>query len=227
MLSEVFLAGVRELPQKNLALEILRKLLNDQIAVRARQNVVESRAFSERLQRAIIQYQNRAIDSAEALQQLIELAREMREAHQRGERLGLGEDELAFYDALEVNDSIVNMLGDATLCDIARELVQLMRQNVTVDWTVRETARATCVSSSSACCASTTIHLRSRTKQRRRSSSRRRRSVRIGQRLESHRLPCRHGVRHGVPRMLCCGWRGQRFTDGSAGRDCYSQGKGS
>ena len=142
ILSDAFLAEVKGLPQKNLALETLRKLLNGEIAVRARKNLIESRSFSARLQEAILKYQNRAIDTAEAIQQLIDLARDMREAHRRGEDLGLSEDELAFYDALEVNDSAVKVLGDETLRTIARDLVRLMRENVTVDWTVRETARA-------------------------------------------------------------------------------------
>jgi type I restriction enzyme R subunit len=110
--------------------------------LRARHNLIESRTFSQRLQEAITKYQNRAITTAEAIQQLIELAKEMRAAHRRGGDLGLTEDELAFYDALEVNDSAVKVLGDETLRTIARELVQLMRANVTVDWTMRENARA-------------------------------------------------------------------------------------
>jgi type I restriction enzyme R subunit len=142
ILSNDFLEEVRGIPQKNLALEMLRKLLNDEIKVRSRRNVVQSRTFSEMLENSIRRYQNRSIESAQVLQELIELAKEIREANQRGENLGLSEDELAFYDALEVNDSEVQVLGDETLKAIARELVIAVRRNVSIDWTERETVRA-------------------------------------------------------------------------------------
>ena len=142
ILSDEFLQEVRDLPQRNLALELLRKLLNDEIKVTARKNTVQARSFREMLERGIRQYQNRSIESAEIIEELIELAREMRDAHKRGENLGLTEDELAFYDALEVNDSAVKVLGDETLRTIARELVETVRKNVTIDWTVRENVRA-------------------------------------------------------------------------------------
>src|SRR6266567_1761715 len=142
ILSDEFLQEVRDLPQRNLALELLRKLLNDEIKVTARKNMVQARSFREMLERGIRQYQNRSIESAEIIEELIELAREMRDAHKRGENLGLTEDELAFYDALEVNDSAVKVLGDETLRTIARELVETIRKNVTIDWTVRENVRA-------------------------------------------------------------------------------------
>jgi type I restriction enzyme R subunit len=142
ILSDEFLQEVRDLPQRNLALELLRKLLNDEIKVTARKNTVQARSFREMLERGIRQYQNRSLESAEIIEELIELAREMRDAHKRGENLGLNEDELAFYDALEVNDSAVKVLGDETLCTIARELVETIRKNVTIDWTVRESVRA-------------------------------------------------------------------------------------
>ncbi len=142
ILSDEFLQEVRDLPQRNLALELLRKLLNDEIKVTARKNMVQARSFREMLERGIRQYQNRSIESAEIIEELIELAREMRDAHKRGENLGLTEDELAFYDALEVNDSAVKVLGDETLRTIARELVETVRKNVTIDWTVRENVRA-------------------------------------------------------------------------------------
>ncbi|MBD2079878.1 type I restriction endonuclease subunit R [Leptolyngbya sp. FACHB-17] len=142
ILSDQFLAEVRDLPQKNLALEVLRKLLNDEIRTRSRRNVVQSRHFSEMLENTIKRYQNRSIESAQVIQELIKLAEEMREANRRGEDLGLGEDELAFYDALEVNDSAVQVLGDETLRTIARELVEAVRRNVSIDWTERETVRA-------------------------------------------------------------------------------------
>ncbi|MBD2230967.1 type I restriction endonuclease subunit R [Phormidium tenue] len=142
ILSDQFLAEVRDLPQKNLALEVLRKLLNDEIKARSRKNVVQSRNFSEMLEASIRRYQNRTITSAEVIQELINLAEDMREASRRGIDLGLSEDELAFYDALEVNDSAVQVLGDETLKTIAQELVKAIRGNVTIDWTEREAVRA-------------------------------------------------------------------------------------
>jgi len=142
ILSDEFLDEVRDLPQRNLALEVLQKLLGDEIKARSRRNVVEARSFREMLERAIVAYQNRSLETAQIIEQLVELAKEMRAAHRRGEELGLTEDELAFYDALEVNDSAVKVLGDATLRTIARELVQTVKRNVTIDWTVRESVRA-------------------------------------------------------------------------------------
>jgi len=142
ILSDEFLAEVRELPQRNLALEMLKKLLNDEIKTRMRKNVVQARAFSEMLEEAVNKYHNRAIAAAEVIEELINLAKEMREAQKRGENLGLSEDEIAFYDALEVNDSAVKVLGDDTLKQIAQELVRQVRRSVSVDWTQRENARA-------------------------------------------------------------------------------------
>jgi type I restriction enzyme R subunit len=142
LLSDEFLAEVRGLPHRNLAVELLRKLLNDEIKTRAKKNLVQSRSFSELLERSVRAYQNRAIETAQVIEQLIGLAKEMREAHKRGEKLGLTDDELAFYDALEVNDSAVKVLGDETLRTIARELVEQVRRNLTIDWTVKESARA-------------------------------------------------------------------------------------
>ncbi|GAJ14561.1 unnamed protein product, partial [marine sediment metagenome] len=123
-------------------LEVLQKLLNDEIKTRARKNLVQSRSFAEMLERTIRRYQNRTIEAAQVILELIELAKEMREAKSRGEKLGLTEDEVAFYDALEVNDSAVKVLGDETLKTIAQGLVEAVRRNVTIDWTVRESARA-------------------------------------------------------------------------------------
>ena len=142
VLDDRFLAEVRDMPRRNLAVELLQKLLHDEIKTRFRRNLVESRAFSEMLQSAVIQYQNRAITSAQVIEELIRLAKELREAHQRGEELGLSEDELAFYDALETNDSAVAVLGDATLKLIAQELVETVKRNATIDWNLRESARA-------------------------------------------------------------------------------------
>ena len=130
------------MPHKNLALELLRKLINDEIRTQSRKNLVQARSFAEMLENAIRQYQNRSLETGQVIAELIELAKEMRAAHQRGETLGLTEDELAFYDALEVNDSAVKVLGDETLRTIARELVETVRRNTTIDWTMRESVRA-------------------------------------------------------------------------------------
>ena len=142
ILSEEFLAEVRGMPQRNLAVELLQKLLKGEIATRRRKNVVQARSFVEMLERTLRRYQNRAVEAAQVIEELIQLAREMRQANARGEKLGLKEDELAFYDALETNDSAVQVLGDATLREIARELVETVRGNVTIDWTLRENVRA-------------------------------------------------------------------------------------
>jgi type I restriction enzyme R subunit len=142
ILSDEFLGEVRGMPQKNLAVELLRKLLTEEIKVRSRRNLVQSRLFSEMLQKAILKYQNRAIETAAVIEELVGLARDMREAAKRGEELNLTDDEVAFYDALEVNDSAVKVLGDENLRIIARELVDTVRRNVTIDWTAREAVRA-------------------------------------------------------------------------------------
>ena len=142
ILSDEFLAEIRGLPHKNLAVEMLRKLLDGEIRTRSRKNIVQGRAFSQLLEDAIRRYQNRAIETAEVVEELIALAKDMREADRRGENLGLTEDEIAFYDALEVNDSAVKVLGDDTLRTIAQELVRTVRENVRIDWTARENVRA-------------------------------------------------------------------------------------
>ncbi|MBZ0102063.1 MAG: DUF3387 domain-containing protein, partial [Thermoanaerobaculia bacterium] len=142
ILSDEFLAEVRGLPQRNLAVELLQKLLRGEIRTRGRRNVVQAKSFAELLERALRKYQNRAIETAQVIEELIQLAKEMREADARGEALGLTDDELAFYDALETNDSAVQVLGDETLRQIARELVETVRKNVTIDWTLRENVRA-------------------------------------------------------------------------------------
>ena len=121
---------------------MLRKLLSGEIHTRGRKNVVQARSFAEMLEQVIRRYQNRAIEAAQVIEELIALARDMREAHARGEKLNLSDEELAFYDALETNDSAVKVLGDETLRTIARELVATVRGNVTIDWTLRENVRA-------------------------------------------------------------------------------------
>jgi len=142
ILSDEFLAEVRGMPQRNLAVEMLRKLIEGEIRARGRKNIVQARSFAELLGAAIRKYQNRAIETAQVIEELIRLARDMREATRRGEELGLTEDEVAFYDALEVNDSAVSVLGDETLRLIAQELVKSVRNSITIDWTVRENVRA-------------------------------------------------------------------------------------
>ena len=142
VLSDEFLAEVQGMPHRNLAVELLEKLLRGEVSTRRRKNVVQARSFAEMLEETLRRYQNRAIEAAQVIEELIELAKEMREANERGEELGLSEDELAFYDALETNDSAVQVLGDETLRDIARELVDTVRNNVTIDWTLRENVRA-------------------------------------------------------------------------------------
>src|SRR3989441_7831853 len=142
ILSEEFLAEVRGMPQRNLAVELLQKLLKGELGARRRQEVGQARAFAEMLEQTLRRYQNRAIEAAQVIEELIALAKEMREAGARGEKLNLSEDELAFYDALETNDSAVKVLGDETLRAIARELVETVRGNVTIDWTLRENVRA-------------------------------------------------------------------------------------
>ncbi len=142
ILSEDFLAEVRGMPQRNLAVELLEKLLKGELATRRRKNVVQARSFAEMLEQTIRRYQNRAIEAAQVIEELIALAKDMREAQARGDALNLSEDELAFYDALETSDSAVKVLGDQTLRTIAQELVRIVRANVTIDWTLRENVRA-------------------------------------------------------------------------------------
>lgn len=142
ILSEDFLAQVKQMPHKNLAVETLRKLLNDEIRTVSRKYLVQSKEFSKMLEEAVNRYRKHAITSAEAIEALIQLAKEMREANARGEDLGFSEDELAFYDALEVNDSAVKVLGDETLRQIALELAETIKNNIAIDWTMKESVKA-------------------------------------------------------------------------------------
>lgn len=142
ILSDQFLADVRGMKHRNLAVELLRKLLNDEVKARSRHNLVQARSFADLLEKSVRRYQSRAIEAAQVIEELIELAKEMRAAEKRGEELGLSSDELAFYDALEVSDNAVKVLGDETLRTIARELVDTVKHNVTIDWTVKESVRA-------------------------------------------------------------------------------------
>lgn len=142
ILSEGFLAEVKEMPQKNLAFEALKKLLNDEIRIISKKNLVQGRSFMEMLDRTIKKYTNRSVEAAQVIEELIELARKVRDEKSRGKGLDLTEDELAFYDALGVNDSAVRVLGDETLRKIALELTQMIHRSVTIDWTQRESMQA-------------------------------------------------------------------------------------
>ncbi len=142
ILSDEFLAEVQQMEKKNLGLEALRKLLNDSIRSRSRTNVVETRAFTERLEDAIARYHANAITTAEVLQELIQIAKDIRAARSRGEEQGLSEEEVAFYMALAENESALQMMGDDKLRVIAHELLTNLRENVSVDWAHRESARA-------------------------------------------------------------------------------------
>lgn len=127
---------------RNLAVELLQKLINDEIKARSRTNVVLEKKFSERLLASLARYRNRAIESAQVIEELIAMAKEFREAAQRGDALGLNQAELAFFDALAENESAVRELGDPTLKQIALELTQKLRNSTTVDWQKRESVRA-------------------------------------------------------------------------------------
>ena len=142
ILSDEFLAEVKGMTHKNLALELLKKLLKGEIKTRTKVNLVQSKKFSEMLDSAVKNYQNNLITSAQVIDEMIRLAKEIKEADRRGEDLGLDFREYAFYSALEINDSSVAVLGDEILRHIARELVDTVRNNTTIDWTVREKVQA-------------------------------------------------------------------------------------
>jgi len=142
ILSKEFLAEVRGLKHKNLAVELLKKLLNNEIKQHFKKNIIQARSFLELLEKSIKAYQNRAIETVEVIEELIKLAKDINKAEQRGEELGLTDDEVAFYDALGTNDSAVQVLGDDTLKQIAQELADTIRKNASIDWTVRENVRA-------------------------------------------------------------------------------------
>lgn len=142
ILSDEFLLEVKDMEHKNTAAELLSRLLNDEIKSVSRKNVIEARSFSEMLDKTIKRYQGRNIDAVVVIEELIELAKKMKKAQNRGEDLGLTEYELAFYDALGVNDSAVQVLGDDVLREIAMKLVKTVRNNITIDWTLRENVQA-------------------------------------------------------------------------------------
>jgi type I restriction enzyme R subunit len=142
ILSDQFLSEVRGLKYKNVAAELLAKLLKDELNIRTKRNLVQSQLFSEKLKKTLNAYHNRAIATQEVIEELIKLAKEMDAATKRGIDLGLTDDEVAFYDALAENGSAREMLGDAQLKVIAAELITQVRKSVTIDWTLRESARA-------------------------------------------------------------------------------------
>jgi type I restriction enzyme R subunit len=139
---DLFPQNLRESGQRNLAVELLQKLLNNELKIRSKKYLVQSRSFAEMLEATIRKYQNRTIEAAQVIAELIELAKQMREGQKRGDKLGLTDDEVAFYDALETDDSAVKELGDPVLKTIAQELIAHVRKSVTIDWTLRESARA-------------------------------------------------------------------------------------
>lgn len=142
ILSDAFLSEIKEIPQKNLAFEALKRLLNEEIKIISKRNIVQGRSFMDMLDKTIKKYTNKAVEAAQVIEELIELAKKVREEKNRGKKLGMDEDELAFYDALETNDSAVKILGDETLRKIAFELTQMIRKSVAIDWTQRESVQA-------------------------------------------------------------------------------------
>lgn len=143
LLSDEFLAQVKNLPEKNLAVELLERLLEGEIRSRFASNLVQEKKFSELLSNVVTRYQNRSIETAQVMQELVEMAKKFRDATNRGEQLGLTDDEVKFYDALAMNESAVQELTDETLKKIANELTENLRKNITVDWSARESVRAT------------------------------------------------------------------------------------
>ncbi len=142
LLSDEFLEDVRQMPYRNLAVELLEKLLNDGIKAKTRNNVVQEKRFSDRLQETLRKYNNRAIETSQVIEELIQMAKEFQAEMQREAALGLNPDEIAFYDALANNESAVRELGDETLKQIAREITEKLRKSTTVDWQVRDSVRA-------------------------------------------------------------------------------------
>ena len=142
LLSDEFIHQIEALPEKNLALEMLRRLLQDKVRKEGKGNLIQSKAFSEKLEEALRKYHNRSVDTVEVMQELIELAKALQALDQRHAALGLSKDEAAFYDALATNDSAVQAMGDEALKMIAKEVADTVRQNTRIDWSIREQARA-------------------------------------------------------------------------------------
>ncbi len=141
ILDDEFLEEMRNMKHKNLALEVLKKLLNDEIKIRSKHNIVQSRTLMEMLESSIKRYQNNLITAAEIIQEMIDLAKEIKEADKRGEKMGLSKDELAFYDAVAQNQSAKDLLGDDVLLKLARVLVERVKENASIDWTVKESVK--------------------------------------------------------------------------------------
>jgi type I restriction enzyme R subunit len=141
VLDDEFLEEMRDMKHKNLALEVLKKLLNDEIKIRSKHNIVQSRGLMEMLESSIKRYQNNLITAAEIIQEMIDLAKEIKEADKRGEKMGLSRDELAFYDAVANNQSAKDLLGEEMLLKLARVLVERVRASATIDWTVKESVK--------------------------------------------------------------------------------------
>ena len=140
--SEEFLAEVKNMKHKNVALELLKKLLNDELRSMTRKNLVMSRSFADMLAETIRKYQNRTLEAAQVITELLELAKKIRDDREKGKDLGLTEEEVAFYDALANNESAVRELGDKTLKAMAKELVDILRKNTSIDWTIKESVQA-------------------------------------------------------------------------------------
>ena len=142
ILDDAFLAEVRNLPERNLAVELLERLLEGEIRSRFGSNVNQQKKFSDMLGDVVQRYQNRSIEAAQVMEELVQMARKFREAASRGEMLGLTDDEIRFYDALAHNESAVRELSGETLKKIAHELTENLRQNLSVDWSSRESVQA-------------------------------------------------------------------------------------
>lgn len=142
ILSEEFLSRIKKMPEKNLAAELLKRILRDNINYEGNRNIVQSKKFSELIEESITKYEKHIIDTTQFINALIELAKDMKEAHARGVNLGLTSDELAFYDALGTDDAAVKLMGDETLRAIAMDVAKTVNSNMTIDWNVREQAKA-------------------------------------------------------------------------------------
>lgn len=142
ILPDEFLQEVKSMQYKNVALELLKKLLNDEVKVRIKRNIAQSKTLMEMLNGAINKYQNNLLTTAEVIDELIKIAQDLKKADMRSSEMGVSSDELAFYDALSLNDSATEVLGDEQLRIIAREIADKVRKNATIDWAVKESVRA-------------------------------------------------------------------------------------
>ena len=142
ILSDEFLKEIQGMERKNLALELLKKLLNDEIKLRTKKNLIQSKKFSEMLENAIKKYQNNLLTTAQVIEELIRLAKEIRDSDKRSQQFNLTDNELAFYDALANNKSAIEVLGNEKLRDLARVLVKRVKDNTSIDWTIKESVRS-------------------------------------------------------------------------------------